>query len=54
MLNSTTKTFPRNVEKNSVFEGPFYKRPTDFGILMAAISLVALVVVIFDLFIWRP
>jgi hypothetical protein len=53
MLNQTTKTFPRNVEKNPVIEGPFHKHPSDFGILMAIIAIMALVVVICDLFIWR-
>ena len=53
MLNQTTKTFPRNVEKNPVIEGPFHKQPSDFGILMAIIAIIALVVVICDLFIWR-
>lgn len=53
MLNQTTKVFPRNVEKNPVIEGPFHKRPSDFGILMAIIAIIALVVVICDLFIWR-
>ena len=53
MLNQTTKTFPRNVEKNPVIEGPFHKKPSEFGILMAIIAVIALVVVIFDLFIWR-
>ena len=53
MLNQTTKTFPRNVEKNPVIEGPFHKKPSEFGILMAIIAVIALVVVICDLFIWR-
>ena len=54
MLNQTTKMFPRNVEKNPVIEGPFHKKPSEFGILMAIIFVVALAVVICDLFIWRP
>ena len=53
MFNQTTKTFSRNVEKNPVIEGPFHKHPSDFGILMAIIAIIALVVVICDLFIWR-
>lgn len=53
MLNQTTKVFPRNVEKNPVIEGPFHKRPSDFGVLLAIISVIAFVVVICDLFIWR-
>jgi hypothetical protein len=53
MLNQTTKVFPRNVEKNPVIEGPFHKHPSEFGILMAIISVIAFVVVICDLFIWR-
>jgi hypothetical protein len=53
MLNQTTKTFPRNVEKNPVIEGPFHKKPSEFGILMAIIFVVGLVAVICDLFIWR-
>ena len=53
MLNQTTKTFPRNVEKNQVIEGPFHKKPSEFGILMAIIFVVGLVAVICDLFIWR-
>jgi len=53
MLNQTTKTFPRNVEKNPVIEGPFHKKPSEFGILMAVIAVVAFVVVMLDLFIWR-
>lgn len=53
MLNQTTKTFPRNVEKNPVIEGPFHKKPSEFGILMAIIFVIGLVVVICDLFIWR-
>ena len=54
MLNQTTKVFPRNVEKNPVIEGPFHKQPSEFGILMAIIAVIATIVVIFDLFIWRP
>jgi hypothetical protein len=53
MLNQTTKTFSRNIEKNPVIEGPFHKKPSDFGILMAIIFVVGLVAVICDLFIWR-
>jgi hypothetical protein len=53
MLNQTTKTFPRNVEKNPVIEGPFHKKPSEFGILMAIIFVIGLVAVICDLFIWR-
>ena len=53
MLNQTTKVFPRNVEKNPIIEGPFHKKPSEFGILMAIIFAVGLVAVIFDLFIWR-
>ena len=53
MLNQTTKTFPRNIEKNPVIEGPFHKKPSEFGILMAIIFVVGLVAVICDLFIWR-
>jgi hypothetical protein len=54
MLNQTTKVFPRTVENNPVIEGPFHKEPSEFSILMAIISVVAFVAVIFDLFIWRP
>ena len=54
MLNITTKTFPRNVEKNPVIEGPFHKKPSEFGILIAIIFVAAVITIIFDLFIWRP
>jgi hypothetical protein len=53
MLNQTTKVFPRNVEKNPIIEGPFHKKPSEFGILMAIIFVIGLVAVICDLFIWR-
>jgi hypothetical protein len=53
MLNQTTKTFPRNVEKNPVIEGPFHKKPSEFGILLAIIFVIGLVAVMCDLFIWR-
>jgi hypothetical protein len=54
MLNQTTKVFPRNIEKNPVIEGPFHKKPSDFGILLAIILAIALVALFCDLFIWRP
>jgi hypothetical protein len=36
-----------------VIEGPFHKKPSEFGILMAIIFVIGLVAVICDLFIWR-
>jgi hypothetical protein len=54
MLNQTTKVFRRTVENHPVIEGPFHKQPSDFAILMAIIAVIAFVVVVLDVFIWRP
>ena len=61
-INNTTRMYPRTLAEafpkdvvSDVFEGP-YREPhiSDFAILLALIAVATMIVVAFDLYLWRP
>ena len=62
-INNTTRMYPRTMAEafpkdvvSEVFEGPYrgHYEASDFAVLMAIIFVITMLVVGFDLYLWRP